>query len=572
MATINPRGHDQTTGQEKIIAPGDTLTPTGDGAGGDLTIRSGDASSGSGLSGGSLTLRSGESDQSGGSGTSGGDITITASDGDAGSGGNITITAGDDNDGSIGSGGSVTITSGAATGIDTGGSISLTTPSSYFAGGIGLTAAAGGPGGDGYITLCAPYVNLKSIAGGGFGTELTTDIQIDDTGGTINIGTMNDPTINIGNADMASITAGRGAIGTGDDTNGLILIDRGGTRIGELTGSPITLGPVYYDPNNGMRIRFGSSIFLDGDGTVNTINGRDATVDNEEVLTKIGDTDATASLASIGPISDTPLTPGSVTLQVVLASAPTTFATVTDDGAGAFPSGSVLPAGGTITYATGAMTGTTATLESTSQVVAFYLMDDASGEALTPRGGDGVGAGDGGNLDLQGGEGGATGDGGDILITSGVGGSTSGDSGNVNISAGSVTSGTPGTVQVNSLPLPTVLAQVTSIDLTSTGTTSLFTVPTGLSARILGLVISPTTATAAGGDAVVSVGTNASTFDDIISATTLTGLSATTEIYNVNTPGISHVAAAGETITFQVDTGDTGTALTATVELIGYLR
>lgn len=547
-----------TTGDSAMVLDGSTAAfRTINGEDGDapmsITVRGSDApSSGGGGVGGDLILRAGDGDTSGSSGSNGGSVTITAGDGDDGGGGGISLTSGTTAD------------------IAGSGDISLSAPSAYFPGSINLTTAAGGPGGDGAINLTAPHINFSAIAGGGFGTEKTIDIEQATTGGTINIGTMNDPTINIGNAMMDSVTANRGSVGATDDSNGLILIDAGGTKIGGLTGPTITLGPVYYDPNNGMRIRFGNSIYLDGDGTVNTISGRDATVKSEEILTKIGATDATASLASIGPIADDPLTPGSVTLQVLLAGG-TTYSTVTDDGAGAFASGAVLPAGGTIVYATGVMTGTTATLESTSEVIVRYLIDDLAGEALTPRGGTGVGAGAGGPLNLKGGAGGATGAGGDITLISGAGGSTSGGAGSIDIAIGTTTSGTPGTVQINSLPLPTVLGQATSVALASTGTTTLYTVPTGLSALVTGVMIEITAATAAAGDAVVSIGTNASTYDDIIVATTLTGLDATTEAFMLLVEGNIHKAAAAEVITFQVDTADTGTTLTATVNLIGFL-
>jgi len=121
-----------------------------------------------------------------------------------------------------------------------------------------------------------------------------------------------------------------------------------------------------------------------------------------------------------------------------------------------------------------------------------------------------------------------------------------------------------------SVALTTVLARVTGISLKSTGTTTLYTVPAGLSTRIISAVVSPTTATTASGDAVVSIGVGG-TFDNIIAATTLTGLDATTENFTMEVGGISHTGAATEVITFEVDTIDSGSALTVTVDLLGYL-
>lgn len=150
-------------------------------------------------------------------------------------------------------------------------------------------------------------------------------------------------------------------------------------------------------------------------------------------------------------------------------------------------------------------------------------------------------------------------------------GLTNGEGGILDLLAGTSPSGTPGVVQVNSLPLPTTLSTTVSIDVTTTGTTGLYTVPTGRSAVITAVIIRPTTATAVNADGVISVGTNASTYDDIIAATTLTGLDATTEHFVATPGGVSHTGAAAEVITFQVDTAETGTDLTVTVDLIGYL-
>lgn len=127
-------------------------------------------------------------------------------------------------------------------------------------------------------------------------------------------------------------------------------------------------------------------------------------------------------------------------------------------------------------------------------------------------------------------------------------------------------------IQVNSLPLPTVLASVASVDLTTVADTSLFTVPAGRTAKVISVVVTPDgTPSAPGADSIVSVGTNSAPFDNIIADTPLTGLDATTESFTLEVGGISHIGAAAEVITFRVDTADTGTTLTATVELIGYL-
>jgi hypothetical protein len=70
----------------------------------------------------------------------------------------------------------------------------------------------------------------------------------------------------------------------------------------------------------------------------------------------------------------------------------------------------------------------------------------------------------------------------------------------------------------------------------------------------------------------VSVGTNSTDFDNIIADTALIALDATTESFMMEVGGIFHLAVGGsETITFNVDTAETGGALTVDVDLIGYL-
>jgi len=132
--------------------------------------------------------------------------------------------------------------------------------------------------------------------------------------------------------------------------------------------------------------------------------------------------------------------------------------------------------------------------------------------------------------------------------------------------------GATGAVQVNTLPLPSILVSQTGVDLTATGSTGLYTVPAGKSAIITGAYIVPTTATTPGGDAVISLGTNSATFDNIVDGEVLTGLDAITELYHIVTgAGVIHLAAAAEVVTFIVDTADTGSALTSTIHLLGFL-
>ena len=129
-----------------------------------------------------------------------------------------------------------------------------------------------------------------------------------------------------------------------------------------------------------------------------------------------------------------------------------------------------------------------------------------------------------------------------------------------------------GGLQVNSLPVPLVLGQAIGVDLTAIGDTTLLTVPAGKTAIVLGVMIRPTNVSSANGDAVINLGTNSTAFDNILNGATLTGLDATTEVhYAAPTNGTYHAAAAAEVVTFRVATGDSGTTLDATIELVGYL-
>lgn len=87
-----------------------------------------------------------------------------------------------------------------------------------------------------------------------------------------------------------------------------------------------------------------------------------------EILTTIGGSPATHDLSTT-PITNTPVQPGSVTIRGVISA---TTEIAQDDGAGAFPISTLLPAGGTINYASGAFTGTTASLDATTDVEALY--------------------------------------------------------------------------------------------------------------------------------------------------------------------------------------------------------
>lgn len=128
----------------------------------------------------------------------------------------------------------------------------------------------------------------------------------------------------------------------------LDIAETEGTPYAEATaGAPIV---------NGLRVEF------------------QAEVPRTFPLTTIGGSPATYNLATT-PIPSTPIKPGSVAIHGTISG---TVEVALDDGAGAFPVSTLLPSGGTINYATGAMTGTTATLDASTDVRAYWAGGTAS--------------------------------------------------------------------------------------------------------------------------------------------------------------------------------------------------
>ena len=220
-------------------------------------------------------------------------------------------------------------------------------------------------------------------------------------------------------------------------------------------------------------------------------------------------------------------------------------------------------------------TGTSVLVDETSGSVSarFHNTSDGTSSANVNFGSGNASAGNSGNVILDAGS--ATGTAGTVQVgTISASAVTIGRSGvTTDFPSGSTVDFTGATVTgftVDSVPLNQVLSTTTSIDLTSTGTTTLYTVPSGVTAYITDIVIVPTTATTPGADSVVSVGIGGG-FDNIIADTTLTGLDTTGEHYVATTGGVIASGAATDNITFEVVTADTGTAMTVTVYLRGFL-
>jgi len=90
-------------------------------------------------------------------------------------------------------------------------------------------------------------------------------------------------------------------------------------------------------------------------------------------LTTIGGVPATLDLSTTPITVGLPIQPTTLSITVTISAS---TETITDDGAGNLSgTGGSLPAGGTVNYVTGAMTGTTATLDATSDVDESHTTD-----------------------------------------------------------------------------------------------------------------------------------------------------------------------------------------------------
>ncbi len=126
-------------------------------------------------------------------------------------------------------------------------------------------------------------------------------------------------------------------------------------------------------------------------------------------------------------------------------------------------------------------------------------------------------------------------------------------------------------LQKDGLPVLHVLAEVTGIDMTAVAATNLYTVPTGKTVQVFGVTLQVTAFTAPNGDSAAGVGING-TEDDIVASQNLTnfGSGGLDDGFSLSPAGgLFRIADAGEIIKLGVDTGDSGTALTATARLYG---
>jgi hypothetical protein len=103
--------------------------------------------------------------------------------------------------------------------------------------------------------------------------------------------------------------------------------------------------------------------------------------------------------------------------------------------------------------------------------------------------------------------------------------------------------------------------------------TTLYTVPAGRSLVVTNLVIKTNTVVGTvTTNPVLSIGSNASTYDNLMASTAMVGVVSAARVFNFPILGATPIFAAGATIVSQIDTAQVGaTALTYDVELYGVL-
>ena len=126
-----------------------------------------------------------------------------------------------------------------------------------------------------------------------------------------------------------------------------------------------------------------------------------------------------------------------------------------------------------------------------------------------------------------------------------------------------------GRAHAQEVAAPLLLAEVTGINAKSTGTTTLYTVPSGSTVVILEVVLRCTAATDITAPAEAGVGIAAGE-DDIFASQPLYGLTATGKQFTFPNGGLAATAQSDEVIKLGIDTAATGTSQTLDADIIGY--
>lgn len=118
--------------------------------------------------------------------------------------------------------------------------------------------------------------------------------------------------------------------------------------------------------------------------------------------------------------------------------------------------------------------------------------------------------------------------------------------------------------------IPELIHRQSGVNAKAAGAVTAYTVPTGKRLVLTSVVVRATAADAVTGAVSLSVGANASTYDDFLANTSML-LDAVGEYYLAVPSGVKSSYAAGTNVKYNVRTPAVGTTLTVVVELYGYL-
>ena len=120
----------------------------------------------------------------------------------------------------------------------------------------------------------------------------------------------------------------------------------------------------------------------------------------------------------------------------------------------------------------------------------------------------------------------------------------------------------------------TRVAESTGLDATSTGTTSLYTVPTGFAFMPTHIIVINEPGFTSGGKtihAVASFGGNSATFDDFLNSVTFTFSSGGTYIMREKSTTAQVFQAGGDVFTISIETASDATLETWAVSVFGFI-
>jgi len=114
-----------------------------------------------------------------------------------------------------------------------------------------------------------------------------------------------------------------------------------------------------------------------------------------------------------------------------------------------------------------------------------------------------------------------------------------------------------------------LLSAITGVNAKTTGTTALYTVPTGKTAVVTKVMIRCTAASAITSGPALDIGVTAG---DIYPNTTLTAVTTANKVYGFISNGVTTAATAAQVINLNINTAATGTSQTIEVLVFGILR